>query len=95
MTCKDNGGPAFPCKHRDPEAMEILKDAQKDGTPMYAIRDLAELHPGMTLRDYFAAKAMQAAITNPTWGSGFSIQKRARWAYEQADVMLAHREKRR
>ncbi len=24
-------------------------------------------HPGMTLKDYFAAKAMQAMIANPSW----------------------------
>lgn len=48
---------------------------------------------GMTLRDYFAAKAMQAAATNPEGANGFTFTERARWAYEQADAMLSAREK--
>ena len=47
---------------------------------------------GMTLRDYFAAKAMQAAATNPTGADGFTFEQRAEWAYAQADAMLKARE---
>lgn len=47
---------------------------------------------GMTLRDYFAAKAMQAAATNPEGANGFTFSERAKWAYEQADAMLKARE---
>ena len=47
--------------------------------------------PGMTLRDYFAAKAMQAAATNPTGADGFTFSERATWAYAQADAMMAAR----
>lgn len=46
---------------------------------------------GMTLRDYFAAKAMQAAATNPTGADGFDFDQRAEWAYAQADAMLKAR----
>ncbi len=52
----------------------------------------AYLYEGMTLRDYFAAKAMQAAATNPTGADGFTFEQRAEWAYAQADAMLAARE---
>lgn len=45
------------------------------------------------LRDYFAAKAMQAAATNPVGADGFTFGQRAEWAYQQADAMLAQREK--
>lgn len=48
---------------------------------------------GMTLRDYFAAKAMQAAATNPTGADGFTFAERAVWAYAQADAMLVARPK--
>ncbi len=48
---------------------------------------------GMSLRDYFAAKAMQAAATNPTGADGFTFEQRAEWAYKQADAMLAERAK--
>jgi hypothetical protein len=43
------------------------------------------------LRDYFAAKAMQAAATNPTGADGFTFEQRAEWAYQQADAMLKAR----
>ena len=46
---------------------------------------------GMTLRDYFAAKAMQAAATNPTGAEVFTFAERASWAYQQADAMIAAR----
>lgn len=47
---------------------------------------------GMTLRDYFAAKAMQASATNST-GYGFTFAQRATWAYQQADAMIEARKK--
>jgi len=46
---------------------------------------------GMSLRDYFAAKAMQAAATNPVGAEGFTFEERAAWAYAQADAMLEAR----
>ena len=42
---------------------------------------------GMTLRDYFAAKAMQALITRISMSGG----DQARKAYEIADAMLKAR----
>jgi len=47
---------------------------------------------GMTLLDYFAAKVMQAVITNPIGAEEFTFIGRATWAYLQADAMLAVRE---
>jgi hypothetical protein len=44
---------------------------------------------GMTLRDYFAAKALQAYLTAPDTGWDFNELSRA--AYEQADAMLEAR----
>ena len=43
--------------------------------------------PGMTLRDYFAAKAMQALISNSNYDDTFS--NFSKFAYEMADAMLA------
>jgi hypothetical protein len=49
---------------------------------------------GMTLRDYFAAKAMQAAITGcATRGEVGVYSNWAGLAYGMADAMLAAREK--
>jgi hypothetical protein len=46
---------------------------------------------GMTLRDYFAAKAMQGFASN--LGPGATFNSRAEIAYEWADAMLKAREK--
>lgn len=45
---------------------------------------------GMTLRDYFAAKAMQAEISRQGL-EGSSTEFTAVMAYEQADAMLIER----
>lgn len=47
-------------------------------------------YQGMTLRDYFAAKAMQGMIVDP--GSGYSNDELASFAYAVADAMLKARE---
>jgi hypothetical protein len=74
---RDCGGYAF-----------ASEEKYQDGTAR-----IYEHHHGMTLRDYFAAKAMQAAATNPTGADGFTFSQRAAWAYQQADAMLAERAK--
>lgn len=47
-------------------------------------------HTGMTLRDYFAAKAMEGMLADPNSGGSSTVI--ARCAYEIADAMLAARE---
>ena len=50
------------------------------------------LHQGMTLRDYFAAKAMQGLVAQSmgsAMGSDTTIG--AKYAYEMADAMLRER----
>jgi len=47
---------------------------------------------GMTLRDYFAAKAMQAMLAHPNSKETASPQVYASAAYEMADAMLKARE---
>lgn len=46
-------------------------------------------YDGMTLRDYFAAKAMQGALANPEIKE--TAVARSEWAYEIADAMLKAR----
>lgn len=46
---------------------------------------------GMTLRDYFAAKAMQAMLTHPDTESSVAPQVFAIAAYTMADAMLEAR----
>jgi hypothetical protein len=45
---------------------------------------------GMTLRDYFAAKAMQGLLAND---SDPLFERVAEWAYDIADEMLKERNK--
>ncbi len=50
--------------------------------------------PGMTLRDYFAAKAMQAYCTDPeTQFDPESVELAVRTCYRIADAMLKERDK--
>jgi hypothetical protein len=54
----------------------------------------AEDNVGMTLRDYFAARAMEAIIMKSEAGKAFSDRcELGKWAYEYADKMLKEREK--
>lgn len=71
MSEKNTGGPAFPVN--DSHEMNNGERA------VYA-------DPGMNLRDYFAAKAMQSLIGSTT------IADVARLAYVAADAMLKARE---
>ena len=71
---KNNGGPAFP--------QVDIKDSYGMLVPY--------LQRGMTLRDYFAAKAMQGMMTISCRIDEFGIDAQA--AYEMADAMLKARE---
>ncbi len=46
---------------------------------------------GMTLRDYFAAKAMQGSLADPNVDPTDHKGDFARWCYEVADAMIAAR----
>jgi hypothetical protein len=47
---------------------------------------------GMSLRDYFAAKAMAAFIAKDD-NAFDSASKAAEWAYEQSDAMIKERDR--
>lgn len=70
--------------------------SEDNGGPAFPhnIVDDALHYKGMTLRDYFAAKAMQGcwANTGPDYGAG-NAAITAKWAYQMADAMLAERAK--
>lgn len=82
MSTKDTGGQAFPCYERGSAGAGPL--------------DLTD--PGMTLRDYFAAKAMQGLMgrnwCDPTTGKApddiFEVWSLS--AYKAADAMLKARQ---
>ncbi len=76
---KEAGGPAFPNK-------SVYGRCEACGW------DENSSVPGMTLRDYFAAKAMQGMSANPEVGF-IDISAAANEAYKMADAMLKERNK--
>ena len=46
---------------------------------------------GMTLRDYFAASALQGVLSNPKYEPATYMGVTARLCYEQADAMIKAR----
>ena len=65
---------------------------KETGGPAFPVPGLHENndYDGMTLRDYFAAKAMQAILSNPEYGD--EDDSLAGAAYYVADAMLKARE---
>ena len=75
---KDTGGPAFPMSGFD----------TRHGQSVQAV-----YQHGMTLRDYFAAKAMQGFAARDVFDAGLATpEQRAKLAYIDADAMLKARE---
>ena len=72
--------------------------AQNDGGPAFPVQEWnpegspATLTLGLSVRDYFAAKAMQSAIRMDMAHSTDGMLDLARYAYAQADAMLKARE---
>lgn len=80
---KNDGGPAFPCDYVVYEAGEVGNSVPIKGAG-----------EGMTLRDYFAAKAMQSylAYVSSTQSSfSGSYHEAAVESYVIADAMIAAR----
>ena len=74
MSTIDNGGPAFPSKKRVYRAGYETNEFEPVG--------------GMTLRDYFAAKAMQGMMAG-NWNTNYDDW--AKHAYILADAMIKAR----
>lgn len=78
MSNTNTGGPAFP-------GVEYKQPGGERGVSVMTIVG------GMTLRDYFAAKALQAHLTHDG-SDGANELGVAKWAYEMADAMLKARD---
>lgn len=74
---------------------------EKEGGPAFPSHEAAESDyrnrisgGGMSLRDYFAAKAMQGMFASDTdeWNEQGDWESRAKSAYNMADAMLKARE---
>ena len=77
----DNGGPAFPTE------TQITENQSTGEVTVHQY-----LSDGMTLRDYFAAKAMDSYLRSPQ-AEIVSVKTIAECAYEMADQMLKERNK--
>jgi hypothetical protein len=84
MIDRVNGGPAFP-----------VDTGFNDGEFGHQTSNITWQHSGMTLRDYFAAKAMHQFLHGAVMPVGFDASDILRMvgerAYEVADAMLKAR----
>jgi hypothetical protein len=67
-------------------------EARRNGGPAFPSHgSMGEVvQQGMTLRDYFAAKAMQGLLADEAYGN--DQNSTARWCYSMADAMLKARQ---
>lgn len=77
----DNGGYAFPIPNADFQTFAP-----------HTVDEYRRIQSGMTLRDYFAAKAMQGFMANKDRPTQFNPDDDAKYAYQIADAMLKVRE---
>lgn len=83
MSTIETGGPAFPAG-----SVRKSRPAHDPGGNWVETDRVQPLHQGLTMRDYFAAKAMQGLIVGVEKPRTDYI---ARAAYAMADAMLAAR----
>ena len=69
---------------------------KKDGGPAFPlcveVGENIHLNLGMTLRDYFAAKALIGIMADPADTQPYTNDELAHWCYQVADAMLKARE---
>ena len=87
MNYQHTGGPAFPFEYVNQTSRHQKSFVSDDMIAPHG----AEQYAGMTIRDYFAAKAMVGA-TIRGWPAGVSTGSVAKQCYELADAMLRARE---
>jgi hypothetical protein len=96
MSTRDNGGPAFPMNDMQrahdvamAACIHIPAGPQREAAYIAARARAIE---GMSLRDYFAAKAMQGMMARDSFDPGQSTpEQRCALAYIEADAMLKAR----
>ena len=88
MSTINEGGPAFPAG-----SVRKSRPAHDPGGNWVETDRVQPLHQGLTMRDYFAAKAMQGLLAQ-SCGTAFGSDPihGAQYAYQMADAMLAARE---
>ncbi len=71
----------------NPQAFPMTGFETRNGQGIQSVH-----HTGMSLRDYFAAKAMQGFCSDSDWRQDMMPGETAKAAYHQADAMLKARE---
>ena len=92
----NTGGSAFPMPEKEAvayaKAIEDLSNPALDVAEVIFYSNLANALQGMTLRDYFAAKAMQGLVAGAAHDEPINLHGAAEWSYNMADAMLKARE---
>ena len=85
MSNKETGGPVFPFNKRPEQAFP---------STFKSLDGKEQIHAwGMTLRDYFAAKAMQSILSeDPDYHTKYKFLDLADFSYQCADAMMKERE---
>ena len=65
---------------------------KENGGPAFPVIDGLVYGKGMTLRDYFAAKALIGIMADPADTQPYTNDELAHWCYQVADSMLKARE---
>ena len=87
MSTIETGGPAFPAG-----SVRTSRPAHDPGGNWVETDRVQPLHQGLTMRDYFAAKAMQGLLAQSCGTAlGSDPIHGAQYAYQMADAMLAAR----
>jgi len=94
--------PAYPCYSQDKELRDaLIKGRENNSLSLKEIEMLSSYHSGMTLRDYFAGKAMTGILNSLDFnqikqkdneGIELEILNWGRIAYMFSDAMLKARE---
>jgi len=71
--------------------MDVFKDMDLDQPAFPTWRSNKDMKEGMTLRDYFAAAAMQGLLSSEHFRGAYKLAVED--AYRAADEMLSQREK--
>ena len=86
MSNTNTGGPAFASGY-----VRYSRPPHDPGASMVETDRMQPMNPGLSLRDYFAAKAMQSILIDPRIDND-SYRECAEGAYKAADAMLKARE---
>lgn len=80
MSEYNDGGPAFP-----------IDESQHAEQVEAGCNTITVWTMGMSMRDYFAAKAMAAYVSSDAWREDMNAAATAHSAYRMADAMLEER----